>query len=166
MKEIPLTQGKVALVDDEDYEWLNQWKWKAHRFAKKWYACRTQRVGLRSENKFVTWLMHRKLLKLEDPSIFSDHRDGNGLNNQRHNLRVATGAQNAQNIRTKAGGTSKYRGVSWQKKNQNWIAQIKCGGKHMHIGSFQTQKEAAQAYDRKAKELHGEFANLNFPEAS
>lgn len=157
MKEIELTQGKVALVDDEDYEWLNQWNWCAVRLPNKnngsihWYASRGW-----------TRYMHRFILNLIGTKQRADHIDGDGLNNQRFNLRIATGAQNNMNRRNVREHSSQYKGVSWDYVNQKWMVRIKAKGYYMNLGRFVDEVEAALAYDRAAMHYFGEYANLNF----
>jgi hypothetical protein len=149
MAEVPLTQGKVALVDDEDYEYLSQFKWYAQKSETTWYAARHP-----TKNKTVR--MHRVLM--DDPQgLEVDHEDRDGLNNQRYNLRVATHAQNGRNRRPHTNKTSGYKGVYWQKASGRWIVQIQ-------LGSYDTAEEAARMYDEAARRYHGEFAYLNFPE--
>jgi HNH endonuclease len=159
MKAIPLTQGKVALVDDADFEWLSQWKWQAVLEGHVWYAIRTDRSGDR-ERKVK---MHR-LIMGEPEGVEIDHQDGDGLNNQRGNLRQATHSQNHQNRRKIRGCSSKYKGVSWHKLCKRWQAYIKLSGVRRHLGLFKSEKVAALAYDFAARDLFGEFAKLNFPE--
>ena len=158
MKQIELTQGKVALVDDKDFKWLNQWNWCASKMGTGWYAQR----GIRTKNKHDTSLrMHRVILNAQKGQMV-DHKDCNGLNNQRHNLRLCTPSQNAFNRRNHCQSSSKYKGVSWNKKCKKWRAYIKLNHKIMHLGSHIIEEEAALAYDKKAKELFGEFARPNF----
>ena len=104
--------------------------------------------------------LHRLLL---GSAVLVDHRDGNGLNNQRSNLRPATHAQNLQNTRKRAGTTSRFKGVCWNKKKQAWVAFIKHEGKKKYLGCFSSEEVAARAYDFAASETFGEFACLNFP---
>ena len=156
MKEIKLTQGKVALVDDGDYDFLMQWKWQAH-FKDLWYAVRTQRMG----KKRICVRMHRVILGLIDPNVKGDHKDGDGLNNQRGNLRIATTEQNAQNRRACSKSNSKYIGVHLRIKTGKYIAQIAHNKNKKHIGCFETAEKAALAYNKAAFELFGEFARLN-----
>ena len=98
--------------------------------------------------------------------LFVDHIDHNGLNNRRSNLRLCTTAQNARNVFSYKGSTSKYKGVCWYKEGRKWAAKIKLNNKAYHLGLFEDETEAAIAYDKKARELHGEFGCLNFPSAA
>ena len=165
MKEIQLTQGQVALVDDEDYEWLNQWQWQADKSNDTYYAIRSSKKtdGDYDYKKRRKIKMHRVILGLSDPSIEGDHIDHNGLNNQRQNLRPSTPQQNRCNSSKRKNYTSKYKGVSWYNKTKKWKAQIQANKKKLGLGYFWHEEEAAREYDKKAKELHGEYANLNFP---
>ncbi len=155
MKTIPLTQGKIALVDDEDFEYLNQWKWFARKNKHNYYVCR------RNGKKHI--LLHNVIMN-PSPGFEVDHRDRNGLNCQRKNMRIATHSQNQSNKRSQINGTSKYLGVHYKKsKGYSYIcAAIQSNHIQLHLGTFKTEEDAARAYDNKAKELHGEFANLNF----
>src|ERR1700685_1864374 len=117
MKFIPLTQGKVAMVDDADYEWLAQWKWFAIFDHGNWYAVRNVR---KPDGTQTPLRMHRVLLGLTDLKIEVDHRDGNGLNNQRHNLRIATHGQNMCNRSMQKNNISGVRGVCWHKDAGKW----------------------------------------------
>lgn len=158
MKEIPLTQGLVALVDDEDYAELSQHRWCAmHLKPDAVYAGRMIPTpeGPRRQRQVA---MHRVLLG--GPASHIDHIDGNGLNNQRANLRPATLAQNQYNKRS-LGGRSAFKGVHWQQGA--WVARISKNGVRLHLGRFPTEVEAALAYDQAAREHHGEFARLNNP---
>jgi hypothetical protein len=151
MKEIKLTQGKFAQVDDEDFEWINQWKWYAQKSNKYIYAARY------SKGKY--YYMHRVIM---NPDLLHevDHKDRNGLNNQKNNLRICSHQQNAMNSKSRE-GSSKYIGVCY--KDKYITAQIVINNKTIHLGYFKTEEDAAFARDLKAKELFGEFANLNFP---
>ena len=150
MKEIKLTQGKVALVDDEDFEYLNQWKWCAAKYGNLFYAVRG--VGL--PNRRTKHIKMTNIIMGEPPlDMWRDHLDGNGLNNQRGNLRFVTKRQNGQNRHyTK---NPHLPGVYWNKKNSKWVAEICINGKGMYLGSFPYEEEAFKAY-RKAVENLGE----------
>ncbi len=159
MKEISLTQGKVALVDDGDYEYLNQWKWFAHKYKNnKWYAERSEGWGV-FEKKIR---MHR-IITNAPTGMEVDHKDNNGLNNQRQNLRVCTKSQNIANTNKIANTTSKFKGVSWRSDSKKWKAQIEVNKKAINLGSYSDPEEAARVYDDAATKYYGEFAKLNFP---
>lgn len=159
MREIQLTKGMVAIVDDEDFEELNKLKWCAYKNRNTFYAHKTMNVN----GKITTVKMHRKILGLKDGRIKCDHIDGNGLNNQRSNLRICSNAENIRNSKKYSTNSSGFRGVSWSKSSKKWQSQIGHDGKMIPIGRFDDKKEAALAYDIAAKKYHGEFANLNFP---
>lgn len=160
MREIPLTQGLVALVDDEDFEPLTQYRWYAHRGCHTFYADRKQRINVPPYQKSLT--MHRELLQaLSGQEV--DHIDGDGLNNQRANLRLATTSQNQSNRAMLPNNTSGRRGVSWHRRDRRWRAAIGQGNKVVHLGLFIDLDDAARAYDLAARSLFGEFARPNFP---
>jgi hypothetical protein len=156
-KEIELTQGKVAIVDDEDYEWLNQWHWYAAKYGKTFYAARNE--GTFPLKKTI--YMHCVIMNTP-AGMRIDHKDLNGLNNTRNNLRNSTHAQNKQNAGKYSNNTSGYKGVSWHKRIEKYTAQIVVNGKRINLGYFYDLKDAALAYDEAAKKYHGPFAKLNF----
>lgn len=144
------------MVDDTDFEWLNQWKWYAQRDKTTYYAVRTNKRGQKPTRTY----MHRLILGLTDRKQESDHVDRNGLNNQRRNLRTATRSQNMKNRMAQRNKTSKYLGVCWMQNR--WVAQIQSDNERpKQLGRFTTELEAAMAYNEAAIKLHGEFANLN-----
>lgn len=156
VKEIQLTQGKVALVDDADYEWLNQWKWHAEKKHGIWYAKRS----LYTNGKQINIKMHSLILGTPK-GMQSDHKDGDGLNNQRYNLRVCTYAENQHNRAIRIDSKSSvFKGVSHYK--YGWRVSIKVNYKSINVGYFKDETEAAKAYDQAAIKYFGEFANLNF----
>ena len=165
MKLIPLSkEGKnrgkyFAMVDDEDYDYLMQWNWSVIKRTKGlFYAGRTEWYGDGKGQKHIK--MHRLLLGLNDPKIEVDHKDHNGLNNQRNNLRAVTHQQNLFNGR--ASGESKYIGVGRRRFGGKWCASVTVNRKKCYVGYFDDEIEAAKARDVAAKKLHGEFARLNF----
>lgn len=159
--EIPLSQGLVALVDDEDYALvITAGKWSATKGGGggQFYAHRRFRQADGS-TKFVR--LHTFLTGW--PLV--DHRNGDGLDNRRANLRPATVGQNNQNRAAQANNTSGFKGVSWQRSRGQWRASIRADGRVFHLGEYTTPEEAARAYDAAALSLHGAFARLNFPAA-
>lgn len=161
MKFIPLTQGKFAMVDDVWFDYLNQWKWCYHKSrGDNGYAER----GQWKDGKLDHIKMHRVVMGCKPyDGKEVDHRDDDGLNNQQYNLRVATDIQNSQNRRRQPNNTSGYKGVHFQKSNQKWVAYIGVNKKRIYLGLFTSKVKAARAYDAKALECFGEFAQLNFP---
>lgn len=158
MREIPLTQGLVALVDDSDYEAVSQFRWYAHRQRRfNVYAKRSVADPTRRQRQLGV-SMHCWLLG----ALGVDHINGDGLDNRRANLRVATPQQNRANCHA-VEGTSLFRGVYLYKRSRRWVAQINHGGHKVWIGVFVDQEAAARAYDEHAREVFGEFAALNFP---
>jgi len=155
MKRIPLTKGKFALVDDDDFERLNRHKWYAS--CPKW----TSYAARRDSNRKVV-RMHRIIMNTP-PGLFTDHINGNGLDNRKCNLRVCTLSQNNRHRRKGAGPTSsRFKGVSIRRPTNNWQAAICFNSKDINLGYFEDEIEAAKAYDAKARELFGEYALTNF----
>ncbi len=160
MKEIKLTKGKVALVDDEDYPELSKWSWFANPGKNdNFYAARRMSLG-NSKSKIV--LMHRVILNITDTKTKVDHEDHNGLNNQRYNIRPCTTSQNNMNTVAQKKSTSKFLGVSWAKEKNKWLACIGVNHKTVYLGRYFNEEDAAKAYDEAAKKHFGKFANLNF----
>jgi hypothetical protein len=160
MVEVPLTQGKVALIDDEDAERVIRYKWHARWDAKgrRYYAVRqTQR-----KRKPYALSMHRFILNAP-PDAQVDHINRDGLDNRRSNLRLATANQNHWNSGRQINYRTGFKGVYWSKKDKRFRAAIKRYGAVRGIGSFGTAIEAARVYDAAARLLFGEFARLNFP---
>lgn len=158
MKEIKLTRGKVALVDDADFEILSKYKWSAIKGRNTYYASRQERS---SNGRQKSIKMHRQILGTTSSEIHIDHRDGDGLNNQRTNLRECTHAQNKQNALGHSGASSKYKGVTYMKDSGKWIARISVNKNTYYLGVFKSEVDAAKARDGMAIKLHGEFAKLN-----
>ena len=153
MKKIKLTQGKVALVDDEDFDFLSRYKWHAHKGRSTFYAQRSVKNG----SSCITIFMHRVIMETPD-NLNTDHKDRDGLNNQKHNLRNCTHGQNQMN--RKCSGKIKYLGVN--KDRKYFQSRILVNKKRVFLGAFLNAKDAAIAYDKAALKYHGEFARLNF----
>jgi len=150
---IPLTKGHFAFIDIEDIAIVNRLSWSVSDRGKLKYA----RCYL---NKKIVYL-HRYLL--DAPKGYDvDHINGDGLDNRRENLRLCTRSQNIANSRKLARGTSKYKGVCFDKEHRLWMARIKKDWKYIYLGRFANEANAAKAYDKKAVEIFGEFANTNF----
>ena len=152
MKEIKLTQGFIALVDDEDFERVSAVEWIAAKRSNTVYAATRKKPEV---------LMHRWLFGVNVTSTKVDHEDHNGLNNQKYNLRVCTHAQNCANQKLSTFNTSGFKGVSYYKRDGNWSAYIKVDGKKRHLGYYSTAEEAAQVYDSESIKVFGEFALTN-----
>lgn len=160
MKEIPLTQGKVALVDDEDYDRLNCNNWYAHKESNIFYALRKVSTGA---GKRKTVQMHREIMGMfYGDGRMVDHSNGDGLDNRKENLRLCTNSQNAMNKKSNTGSSSKYKGVSWKKRDKRYEVYVRANKKIIYVGSSTDETEAARMYDEAAKRFFGEFARLNF----
>lgn len=167
MRRIKLTKGYFALVDNEDYERvMAAGPWHAFVGRKHGKIINVYAVhSKREDGQSVTYRMHRFIKRVYTPLIEIDHKDHNGLNNQKHNLRRATGTQNKRNVRRYSSNTSGYKGVSAHRNlsmSVQWKAQVRCDGIVHYLGLFPTAKQAALAYDAKARELFGAFAYTNF----
>jgi hypothetical protein len=158
MKEIPLTRGFVAVVDDEDYENVNQFKWFANPDKHTTYASRTDYSG--GSKKHIK--MHRFIMGYP-VGMLVDHINRNGLDNRRCNLRITTHQQNQANSISKS-DSSRFKGVSRDKRKEKWYASIRKNKKDHYIGRYDIEEDAARVYDRRAIEFFGEFARLNFPD--
>ena len=172
MKEIKLTRGKVALVDDEDYKELIKHKWHYLASTPKglgYAACTIKKSGPIIRHPYIktpkqpkaTIGMHRLIMGCSDPKILVDHIDGNGLNNQRCNLRLCSVSDNMRN-RGSCSRTSSYIGVN--KRLAMWEARINTTGKFTVLGLFRSEEDAALAYDKAAIASGNPFFRLNFPE--
>lgn len=152
VKQIPLTQGKFALIDDPDFQSVSEHKWFAVTDGWNWYAARKVK---KQQQRLHNFLME------PPPGVRIDHRDGNGLNCQRRNMRISTHAQNQQNRRSKNPHTSRFKGVSWRKSHKRWVAQIRVDRQVVYLGLFEREEDAARKYDAAAEKHFGEFALTN-----
>lgn len=161
MKKIRLTQGQVAIVDDEDFERLAQFKWYALKHPKGYTARRNVRLP---NGKQTTIKMHRFIMDAP-PRMDVDHINGNSLDNRRQNLRLATRQQNCFNSdKSGMNKSSRYKGVSILRRLNKWQAAIVINGRKRYLGLYESEVVAAEIYDRAAVYYHGEFAKLNFPD--
>ncbi len=155
MKEIKLTKGFIALVDDEDFERVSKHSW----YASGGYAASCASKYRRSDGKVRIITLHRFVMGLDygDPKVV-DHKDRDGLNCQKNNLRICNSLKNSHNFPKSSRGTSsKFKGV----RRGKWYAAIKVNGKNIHLGVFSKEVDAAKAYDRAATKHFGEFARTN-----
>lgn len=157
MAKIPLTQGQFAIIDDSDFEWLNQWKWYASKTKKNTFYA--QRQLYRKEGNLII-LMHRLIMNTPN-GMETDHKNGDGLDNRRENLRVATRTQNQGNSTLRKDNKTGYKGVHWFKPTRKWRAQLIIKDKFSYVGYFDDLLEASEAYNQAAKKYFGEFARLN-----
>lgn len=163
VKRIELTQGEYALVDNKDFAELNRHKWFLVRASNRKYAARKHGYKEGGDGKIIS--MHREIMGFPE-GMDIDHIDGNGLNNQRSNMRVCTRAENVRNRKKMTVNNEKYIGIK-RLESDKWraiIGHTKNGKSTVtHLGMFNTPEAAAIAYDRAARVVFGEFANLNFP---
>lgn len=163
MKEIPLTQNQFALVDNEDYLLLMKHKWHTNKNKNTYYA--KHDYWDKKTKKIKSIKMHRLVMGITNPKIQIDHINGNGLDNRKNNLRICTYSQqkmNQKKLQTRK-CSSEYKGVNWHKKSKKWQSRISINNKRKHLGLFNNEIKAAEAYDAAAKKYFGEFARLNFP---
>lgn len=163
MKLIQLSMGKAyAIVDDADFEYLNQWKWKLTGGR----ATRNQHIGTvgnwrEGKRKDKAVLMHRVIMG-EPIDMEIDHINGNPLDNRKVNLRACTHQENRANTKRPVNNTSGYKGVYWHKQRSRWCTQITFMNKTYTLALFENPEEAAKEYDHVAKQLFGKYAKLNF----
>ena len=154
MKKLFLTDGGITLVSDIDFLFLSGYNWC--KMQKGYVVCSSD-YGDGINGQFIHRIIAGKMnLDLRNQI---DHIDRNPLNNQRNNLRAATGSRNQANSNISVANTSGYKGVCWHKKQKKWIAQICVSREHIHLGTFDTPEEASEAYNQAADHYHGEFAN-------
>ena len=157
-KQIPLTQGRVAIVDDEDFDWLTQHKWYAHKVQGAYYAGRTVKGG---PKQYVLHI-HRAIMGLRPGDKRDvDHVNHNGLDNRKVNLRVCAHYQNLYNQGRRVGAKSQYKGVTWNHQKKKWVAQITIGPRNINLGGYDSETDAAFAYNNAALKLRGSFAHIN-----
>jgi len=153
MKRIPLTQGKFALVDDEDYDFLMQWKWSySHGYA---YRCPWDK----EKGRQFYLSMHRLVAKTPE-GMKTDHKNGNRLDNRKINLRICESHENSRNQGLSSRSKTGFKGVRFRRNK--WVAEMFFNKKHRHLGTFDNPVEAAKAYDVAARLFYGEFARTNF----
>lgn len=157
---IPLSQGLEAVVDLVDLPLVRDFAWCAVVDGSTFYAKTSVREA---GGSWAVLSMHRLILGLRPGESGPDHANGDGWDNRRINLRLATSQQNSHNRRPKQGCSSQYKGVAWHRKNAKWVVRIYCDGKKYFLGYYTDEVEAARAYDEAACEHFGEFAYLNFP---
>ena len=155
MGSIPLSRGLIAIVDDNDVEWLSQWTWSAST-TKAPYA--VSRLLRDRRSKRIS--MHRLITNAPD-GVLVDHINRNILDNRRSNLRLVTPSQNSQNSGRHSDSKSPYKGVHLNKYG-GWVVEIWIGGKNVYLGTFKAAEDGARAYDAAAREHFGEFAHTNF----
>lgn len=161
MKQLPLTKGYFALVDEDDYYWVSQFNWCAIELNGQVYARRSKKKGtLRSNEPYEVYL-HRVIAKCTDKSKVVDHIDHDGLNCQKNNLRICSAEENKRYTSSHKDSFSKHLGVSFDKSRNKWIAQLKHNGVRVLSKRYDTELEAAQAYNKASLLYNKEFATIN-----
>lgn len=155
MKTIALTKGRYALVDDADFEWLNQWKWSFVNRNAGYAQRNAQREAGGRE-----WIKMHRLITECPKGMVVDHINGNPLDNRRSNLRVCTQQQNCLNTKVSKNSRSGYKDIFWMKDKNRWLVQIMYKGEKTDGGYFIELSEAIEVRDRLIQELHGEFAHV------
>lgn len=150
--EIPLSQGKVALIDDEDFELVSQYKWC--------YSIGYAITNVCINGRHTTMRMHR-LITGAPKGMDVDHKNHDKLDNRKTNLRVCTRSENMQNLKFHSNVSSKYKGVCWDKRSDKWCAKIVINYHTINLGRFNSEEEAARAYNLAAAKYFGDFAYLN-----
>ena len=153
--EIPLTRGQVAIVDADDFEWLSQYKWHAHwdEHMQGYYAACSKSVA----KKLGTTRMHRAIMKAK-PGEIVDHIDGDGINNSKSNLRIATIRENAKNRKVSSSNTTTVTGVYFDNKSKKWVVKIQVDKKLITVGYFYDFNDAVEARKKAEEKYYGEFA--------
>lgn len=164
MVKVPLTRGYVAIVDDCDAERVLPHSWRVDMAHNSLRYARAS-LGRRSDGDRRDVQLHRFILDAP-ADVLVDHRNHDGLDNRRSNLRLATASENSSNRRSLPGATSAFLGVTWHRQAQRWQAAIKKDRRSKYLGLYESEIAAARAYDAAAQHIHGEFAQLNFPEAA
>lgn len=153
MKLIKLTQGQVALVDDADFEWLDQWKWCAYKNRYGKFCAARQASAPKRRTIYLSRLICGAVVGEQ-----IDHKNGDSLDNRRCNLRFCTASQNQWNRSAQKDNTSGFKGVTWHKQHSLWMARINVYSRQIHLGLFSTAVEAGRAYKIAARKYHGEFS--------
>lgn len=159
-KKIPLTQGKFAIVDDKNYDYLSQFSWYAVCLNPKrdtWYA----KCCMRTKSGQERWVLLHRFIMQPKKGEQIDHVNHNGLDCREINMRTCNQSQNNANARPHLDSSSQYKGVSWCKRDRTWCVKVTKNHKSMRISTFHNEHEAAKAYNQIATELYGEFAYLN-----
>ena len=159
-RKISLGEGEWTILDVEDYYRYGNFKWSLGGYKKNFYAV----AGIRNKDgEFEIVRLHRAIMNPPEGRVV-DHRNGDGLDNRRENLRIATKSENICNSRKRTNTSSRFIGVSFDKRSGLWHAYITHCRKRKFLGYFDSEIDAAKAHDAAAKKYHGEFARLNFPE--
>jgi hypothetical protein len=158
-RKIYLGEGKFTIVDPHDFYWLNSFHWCVKQNGPRIYAVRLTNG---SDNRTRILSLHREIMKAP-PALLVDHRNSNGLDNRRANLRLATHSQNQCNKgKSRPNSSSRFIGVYFEKRSSRWVAKIVLHGKRIWLGRFNDELAAAHAYDAAAMKYHGDFARINF----